>query len=469
MIHQVAGSEEAFRRLLDQEWDLFSKQPAGTRISFLVCSAPGRRNAKRLRELAGSLSYVETLYHRKGEHLCSVSSLDRDSAVLVAEDGGGETFSLEPMPHLAKLAPAVTVDPSPAALFLSSEGAASKETGGSSGLWIEGERGGGRRNLRTDGSGRSSAADTLSAEQRAQLFAPAGAIELPKTQRLVEDGARGRVDAIEVTLALHPGRSKKDVEQLAEGWLSLASDQKFLSKVLKEKHFWGPKQKQQQEEGGQHQEEVDGAGDPGAERWKANQWSENDVSRGAETGGQRAQELAEHEKTKRREWANFLDGENQGRDQRNGAVIPLPGITGQRGLAACKFDGVEFAASPSGKKVLLHRPHEIAASGGAEGKDNGCLSALLAFLSLQPEVHYVTARKKSATMNLDAAWITQSGVNGFTPLWDKVGCMPGPSYDRNNGNGFALLLFFHGWNARLLNRCIGNIMTRRNFRWRKMV
>ncbi|CAN0265570.1 unnamed protein product, partial [Ectocarpus sp. 12 AP-2014] len=84
---ELAGSEDAFGRLLDHEWDRFSARPAGTRSTFVVCSAPGRANAKRLRELAGGDSLVETLHHRKGQILCSFASLDRASAALVAADG----------------------------------------------------------------------------------------------------------------------------------------------------------------------------------------------------------------------------------------------------------------------------------------------------------------------------------------------------------------------------------------------
>ncbi|CAN0076118.1 unnamed protein product, partial [Sphacelaria rigidula] len=121
----LAGSEDSFRSLLELEWSRFYALSGTTRSPFVVCSEPGWKNAKRLRELAGGSQYVRTLSHKKGQPLCSVASLDRASVELMAVDGlgskggGGEgergTFSLEPFTHLAKLAPAVAVDPTPSA------------------------------------------------------------------------------------------------------------------------------------------------------------------------------------------------------------------------------------------------------------------------------------------------------------------------------------------------------------------
>lgn len=394
------------------------------RSSFLACSATGRQNARLLRELAGSPYLVETLNHSKGKHLCSVVSLDRDSAIRVAMEGGGETFSLEPMPHLAKLSPAVAVDPSSAALRLSREGAAfSSETGKSSGIWIEGGSGGGRRNLLADRAGENSAVETLLMEQRAQLFAGVGAPERPTTRRLFEEGARGGVDAIEVTLALDPGRFKGDTGQLVEKWLTLAGDQASLSKILREKHFWG---QHHQPEGYEDQEIFDIPHDQGRERGKGR----SSADHAAIVVNGREQELAAHEQRKRWGWAKLLDDVDL-RKRTGGAGVG--GESRGRSLVSCEFDKVAFTVAPGGKKVLLHNAHKIIASASTfnssnlgdrrDIEDSGCLSALLAFLSLQPEVHYITSRKKSTTMNLDAAWVTQSGVDGFTPLWDKVRVM----------------------------------------------
>lgn len=400
---QLAGSEAAFGRLLDQEWDEFSALPDGVRSTFLVCSAPGRANAKRLRELAGAPSLVETLFHRKGEHACSVASLDKSSAAAVAADGvNGDAFSLEPLPHLAKLAPAVAVDPSPAALLLSAEAvarvaggdAAAAAAAGGAGVSGEGDGGG------TDASGRNlrkqrgehgaaiNASVSLAEEQRARVLkaaaAAAGATLRPKTRRLMDDAKRGRVDAIEITLALHHERRlKSDSEALARRWLELADDQAGLAGFLREKHFWGGQQRSTKQEG----------------------------------GGDREREWAAHEDRKRGGWASLLDVVDEGKGARSWGT---ESGWGRRGPASCGFDRAKYTVSPSGKKILFHRPHELA------GKDEGCLSAFLAFVSLQPEVHYVTARRKSATMNLAAAWVTQSGVTDYTPLWDEVRVLPPP-------------------------------------------
>lgn len=349
---------------------------------------------------------VETLFRRKGQHVCSVASLDKRAAAAVAADGvDGTAFSLEPLPHLAKLAPAVAVDPSPAALLLSAEAVARVARGdaaaGRSGGVTEEEAGDGSgadadADADTDPSGRNlgenmeagvSFAKEEEEKQRSRVLkaaAEAGAVQLrPTTRRLMDDAERGRVDAIEITLALHhERRSKSATEALARRWLDIADDQAGLAKVLRERHFWGG-------ERGSPAKMEDGEGD-------------------------REGEWAAHEDRKRAGWAGLLDAVDEGRGLRSWSAGTESGW-GRRGPASCGFDRAKFTASPSGKKILIHRPHEMAA-----GKDEGCLSALLAFLSLQPEVHYVTARRRSATMNLSAAWVTQSGVNGFTPFWDEV-------------------------------------------------
>lgn len=418
---QLAGSEDAFRRLLDHEWEQFSSRPSGTRSTFLVCSAPGRANAKRLRELAGADSLVETLHRRKGEMLCSFASLDRETASLVAAEGttagGGEpgTFSLEPLPHLAKLAPAVASDPSEAALLLSSEALASA-TGTNGGVYVQEPRnGGGNRRLGGVHGNRRAEKREVSAEHRARVLAEAAAAaeagspgsDRPSTKRLIDDGERGMVDAIEVALASHhERRSKSDTEDLARRWLALASDQAALAAALRAGHFWS---KGEEAEEGYDRRETDGAA--GGEEAQGVEEEEDE----------RARALTAHEARKRLGWADLLEAVDRGRTP---AVVQDEEAT----VGSCRFDLARFTVSPSGKKVLFHRPHKMAAAAaagtsGGDG-DNGCLSALLAFVSLQPEARYVTARRKTATMNLDAAWVSQSGVDGFTPLWDEVsgGC-----------------------------------------------
>lgn len=341
-----------------------------------------------------------------------MASLDKEAAELVAADGGGETFSVEPMPHLAKLAPAVAVDPSQAALLLSSEAASAGDEGtGARASERDGGSGGGRgrRNLRAGEAGvgdGDSVEAGVSAEQRARVLAAAVA-ERPATHRLIDDGVRGRVDAIEITLVLHhERRSKSETQEIARRWLSVANDQASLAKVLREKHFWGKGR-----EAG-----VGGIGEEGNGEGRRLAEEEGEAEDGeestAEEGQERARECAAHEERKRLGWAGLLDSLDKGQS-----------AGGRKNT--CGFDLARFTVSPNGKKVLLHRPHEMAAAaaerrGAGAAEDDGCLSALLAFLSLQPEVHYVTARRRSATMNLDAAWVTQSGVDGVTSLWDEV-------------------------------------------------
>lgn len=393
----------------------------------MVCSAPGRANAKRLRELAGGDSLVETLHRRKGEILCSFASLDGASAALVAADGrdrgggGGQgTFSLEPLPHLAKLAPAVAADPSSAALLLSSEAA-----GATQGVYIDeggGSRLRGRRHLRAaaGGAGRSE----VSAEQRDQILASAAAAaaaglpgdDRPATQRLIEHGERGMVDAIEISLARHhEKRSKGETEEMARRWLSLASDQPALAKALREEHFWGGGGSRRQEDGVMMggSSSSSSIGEEGEGRRRLSTEEE-----------ERARHVSSHEERKRLGWVSLLEavGGGGGEGGGQGSSVGGPeGAAGGTGASYCGFDLARFTVSPSGKKVLLHRPHEmLAAASDGGGGDEGCLSALLAFFSLQPEVRYVTARSKTATQNLDAAWVTQSTVDGYTPLWDEV-------------------------------------------------
>ncbi|CAM9547842.1 unnamed protein product [Ectocarpus sp. 6 AP-2014] len=423
---ELAGSEDAFGRLLDHEWDRFSARPAGTRSTFVVCSAPGRANAKRLRELAGGDSLVQTLHRRKGEILCSFASLDGASAALVAADGGGGggggqgTFSLEPLPHLAKLAPAVAADPSSAALLLSSEAA-----GATQGVYIDeggGSRLRGRRHLRAaaGGAGRSE----VSAEQRDQILASAAAAtaaglpgdDRPTTQRLIEHGERGMVDAIEISLGRHHvKRSKGETEEMARRWLSLASDQPALAKALREEHFWG---------GGGSRRQEDGVMMGGSSSGSFEEEGEGRRRLSTEEE-ERARHVFAHEERKRLGWVSLLEavGGRGGESGGQGSSVGEPGgAAGGTRASYCGFDLARFTVSPSGKKVLLHRPHEMVAAandGGGGGGDEGCLSALLAFFSLQPEVRYVTARRKTATQNLDAAWVTQSAVDGYTPLWDE--------------------------------------------------
>eukprot|EP00752_Nemacystus_decipiens_P002900 g2698.t1 len=457
---ELVGSEDAFHRALDHEWDNLSLRPAGTRGSFLVCSAPGRANAKRLRELAGADSLVETLYRRRGEILCSLASLDADTAALVAADDGSYdgaqrrggvgrhgTFSLEPLPHFAKLAPMVAADPSPAAQLLSSEAAllategwgdrdgAGTETGVEDGEDGGGSAGDGGRRLRAPGAGSDKMLEAeaekgrLSAEQRARVMADAVAAgaDRPRTRRLIQDGQRGIVDAIEITLVNHhERRSKSETEELARRWLSLASDQSGLAKTLRAEHFWGRRRglSHDDEDAGRADGEDD-AGEEGKGRRRLPP-EEADILPPAaeeERAGERARELVAHEERKRQGWADVLDAVDRGQDRPAGRGEEDAGSAG-----SCRFDRARFTVSPGGNKVLLHRPHEMAAaaaagsgggSGGAGGDDDGCLSALLGYISLQPEVRYVTARRKSVTMNLAAAWVSQSGVDGYTPLWDE--------------------------------------------------
>lgn len=343
-----------------------------------------------------------------------MASLDQAAASLVASEGDGETFSVEPIPHLAKLASNVATDPSAAALLLSSE-ALSGDGKGRRGRYLRDRR------LREV------------AEQRARVLEAAAASTatptVPTTQRLIDEGVRGFVDGIEIILSLHhERRSKYDTEELARRWLSEAKDQVHLANALRNFHFWGRGQKQQQQ-GGERGEE------------------EQDVFSSSSEENQRRREIHNHEGRQRAGWAKLLrvieaGGDKLGRERGDGDADAVEGS----GLGSCAFDLARFSVSPNGKKILIHKPHEMVAvaeqrGGGEAGLGEGCISALLGYISVQPEVHYVTARKKSVTMNLAAAWVTQSGVEDYTGLWNDVrkweNCMM-VVYSRRGWSPYAL-------------------------------
>lgn len=320
-----------------------------------------------------------------------MASLDQAAASLVASEGDGETFSVEPIPHLAKLATNVATDPSPAALLLSSE-ALSGDGEGRRGRYLRDRR------LREV------------AEQRARVLeaAAASTATVPTTQRLTDEGVRGFVDAIEIILSLHhERRSKYDTEELARRWLSEAKDQVHLANTLRKSHFWGRGQKQQQQEGERGEEEQEA------------------FSSSAEED-QRRREIHNHEERQRAGWSKLLHALEAGEGGFGRERGDRDADTAEEsGFGSCAFDLARFSVSPNGKKILIHKPHEMVAvatqrGGDGAGLGEGCISALLGYISVQPEVHYVTARKKSVTMNLAAAWVTQSGVEDYTGLWDEV-------------------------------------------------
>lgn len=447
------------------EWTQFAARSSGTTSPFIVCSAPGRANAKRLRELAGDSAYVQTLSHRKGQPLCSVASLDARTAALVAADGtddteevsGGDRFSLEPMTHLAKLAPAVAADPSPAALVMSGytleadgeEGNENEEeTGGASKYGVKRRRpaGAGAGEDRKNGGRNLRAGNDDEAEGNAIDGALAGTIAgrhcarlalaaRPRAQRLMKDARSGVVDAIEIMLSPARRRPKRETEDLARRWLTFADDQASLARVLRGNHFWGQGPENVQlpltersaaaaaaatETKGDYVDIADGVESGSGEDGTR---SAGVVNREEEEEAKEEQEWTNaHEERKRLGWESLIEQLHRGRGTRNWSLAPNSsgaGGWGRRSPGACGYSEILFSVSPSGKNILLHRPHELG-GGGEGGEGEACLSALLAYVSLQPEVHYVTARRKAATMNIDAAWVTQSGVTGYTPLWNEV-------------------------------------------------
>ncbi|CAM9508566.1 unnamed protein product, partial [Sphacelaria rigidula] len=412
---QLAGSEEAYRSLLELEWSRFYALPRSTRSPFFVCSEPGRKNAKRLRELAGGSRYVQTMSHKKGQPLCSVASLNRSSVELVAADGrggvgGGDRgfFSLEPFAHLAKLAPAVVADPMPSALL---------QSGYNDTVW-EGENdapaaagsGGDSRHLR---AGNYSFNGEGEIREGTSAAAAAARASRPRTRRLVEHARTGLVDAIEITLAPRPSWQQREAESLARRWMALADDQAALARVLKRDHFWG--QELQQHDHGRWAQAAAGGDDADAARMTPRQ-PEAASSAGGEQQHLKLNRDLSHEDRKRMGWANLLEHVHDGRGERQWS---LGRNWGRRSPGSCGFAAARYTVGPSGKKILIHRPHEIGGgrAAGSDDEDDGCLTALLAYVSMQPEVHYVTARRRSATMNREAAWVVQSGVSGYWPLW----------------------------------------------------
>lgn len=435
---QLAGSEEAFRSLLDLEWARFYALPSSTRSPFIVCSEPGRKNAKRLRELAGEPRYVQTLSHKKGKPLCSVASLDRESVELIATDGlglgsdaggveGGGTFSLEPFTHLAKLAPAVAVDPRPSALLQSGYNDLEWRGGEGNENEFTAVADGGNRLLRTGGNvdninageyngGERTVPPAVQRAAEAAVAATARAAR-PKMQRLMESAQRGLVDAIEITLAPRPRWEQRETEGMAKRWLAVADDQASLAKVLERDHFWGKPQ------GTQVADAAAAAGDDDDDVVVEGEEGGGEKARPSSKEGRYGREYLAHEDEKRMGWTDLVKHVHDGHGSRQWS---LSRNFGRRSPGSCGFAQARFSVSPSGKKVLIHKPHEIGGFSGCgkygekEGVDDGCLSALLAYISMQPEVHYVTARRRSATMNFDAAWVTQSGVSSYTPFWDEV-------------------------------------------------
>ncbi|CAN0076051.1 unnamed protein product, partial [Sphacelaria rigidula] len=266
----------------------------------------------------------------------------------------------------------------------------------------------------------------------------------PRTRRLVEHSRTGLVDAIEINLTPRPSWGQRETESLVKRWIYSADDQAALARVLKRDHFWGQESQQPQQR--RRRTQAAGGGDvadaaglsavDGVERY-ATSAEDSREPEGGETvvrvnrqleaargvgGGQEHLKLdhdLSHEDRKRREWANLLEHVHGGRGERQWS---LGRNWGRRSPGSCGFAAARYTVGPSGKKILIHQPHEIGGGKGAgsDGEDDdGCLTALLAYVSMQPEVHYVTARRRSATMNRDAAWVVQSGVTEYWPLWEQ--------------------------------------------------
>jgi subtilisin family serine protease len=50
--------------------------------------------------------------------------------------------------------------------------------------------------------------------------------------------------------------------------------------------------------------------------------------------------------------------------------------------------------------------------------EGSCMALLLGFLASQPEVAYIEPKGKIVLHNMNANWVSQSGVGGFTPAWN---------------------------------------------------
>ncbi|CAM9326926.1 unnamed protein product [Chrysoparadoxa australica] len=77
--------------------------------------------------------------------------------------------------------------------------------------------------------------------------------------------------------------------------------------------------------------------------------------------------------------------------------------------SACSLDTVSASVTPSGERVKLLV--------GAE-EPSECVTLLLAVLTAQHEVYRVDIAHRAVPMNFEAAWVSQSGVRDYTPLWD---------------------------------------------------
>lgn len=418
-----------------------------------MCGEAGRKNAKRLRQLAGGSRYVQTLSNKKEQPLCSVASLDRASVELVMTDGrddggsgGRGTFSLQPLTHLAKLAPAVASDPTPSALvqsgynssvWESEDGAVLASAGHENSLHDRTGRDNNTRN-RPGGSGEGAAAPTTATP----TVAAAAQAARPRMGRLVEHSRTGLVDAIEIHLTPGSQWGQQETDRLARRWIDFADDQASLAKILKRDHFWGQEPPQQQHrrrtQAATGNDDADAAGlrsVGGTKRSSASEEGAQEpedvettvpIKRQRKTasnmGGRRKRLEVEydlsHEGMKRTGWADLLEHVHNGRGERQWS---LGRNWGRRSPGSCGFAAAQYTVGPSGEKILIHRPHEIGEGGGVGSDDEGgCLTALLAFVSIQPEVRHVKARRRSATMNRDAAWVVQSGVNESWPLWEQV-------------------------------------------------
>ncbi|CAN0041242.1 unnamed protein product, partial [Choristocarpus tenellus] len=201
-------------------------------------------------------------------------------------------------------------------------------------------------------------------------------------------------------------------------------DNTFLAKSLIEKHFWGEVEESAVSGKGAYDDRMLRVGK--SSRIEARK----DASTRTKGRGTIESNQVGHEDRKRREWAtlHLALGLGQGDSQGAGRFGGYGSGGIGDGVRSCRFSMLRHTASPDGHKILFHDPHIIwmegdGSAGGEEGREglgaDACLSAMLSFLSLKGEVYHVTARSQSKTMNLEAAWVTQSGVEGYTPLWDE--------------------------------------------------
>ncbi|CAM9313552.1 unnamed protein product, partial [Discosporangium mesarthrocarpum] len=341
---ELAGSESSFERLLDFEWDSFFAAPLGTPSPFIVCSEPRRENARRLRRLAGGDSNVETLYHRQGEKLCALVTLDHQRVSQVAEDGA---FTLEPVPHLAKLSSSVVIESNKAVDNVrEKEQPAVASPAGQEGV---GEITGGDRRLQEDID---------------PGYTP-GVSNIPAARDLLERSRRGSVVAVEVILTPSK-RSRAEADALAALWKAQMDDLAHVASYLRHYHFWGAG------DGQTGNRRIDGSRGGGWHRRRRRlktrgldgvETAEVVEGEESEAGGELVDDTdRDHEDRRRQGWATLASALDSQGDRGRGSSRDLGlggGGAATGGTTSCGFESLRHTPSPDGQKIVLYGPHKV--------------------------------------------------------------------------------------------------------------